>query len=48
MINSTTPLMTTTTRTSGSGGTITEYWDQDGNRVKVIHTEAGNKAKLED
>jgi hypothetical protein len=25
-------------RTSSTGGTITEYFDKDGNRVRVVHS----------
>ena len=38
-------------RTSSTGGTITEFFDAQGNRVKVLHTAgkaySGRQAQLE-
>lgn len=43
--------MTKTTRTSSTGGTITEIFDLDGRRVRVLHTAGktyGGDAQVED
>jgi hypothetical protein len=32
--------MTQTSRKSSTGGTITEYFDENGVRVKVVHTKS--------
>ncbi len=34
-------------RTSSTGGLIQEFFDADGNRIKVLHSQ-GNKAKDEE